>query len=227
MTAWGIVGAGALDLGSWLTPLWLVGVGLLAGMALLLLLWGLAFVVSRLTPQLMPDSPSAASAGSWFAGVVRLPLVLISRRTVSEVPQAVREGALWPILIVAIVLAAFGIVGALFVREPVTLLRSMGRLPAVGTATVEGAVPVSLAENRDDEFSEPIAHEFPISFRQDEIRQIVFRSDQHLIIAARPFAEAKPGAEIDLLSASRASTRLSIETSIGSLCAIWAAVRPS
>ena len=163
MTAWGIVGAGSLDLGNWLTPLWLLGVGSLAGLGLLLLLWGLAFVASRLTPQWMPDSPRQAAAGNWFVGVVRLPLVLASRRTVSEVPQAVREGALWPILIIAIVLAAFGIVGALFVRQPLTLLRSMGRLPTAGTATVEGTVPVSLAENRDDEFSEPIAHEFPIS----------------------------------------------------------------
>lgn len=200
MTAWGIVGAGGLELGNWLTPVWLLGVGMLAGVALLVLLWGLALVASRLTPRRMPDSPPAASAGSWFAGLLRLPFVLISRRTVSEVPQAVREGALWPILIVATVLAAFGVVGALFVREPLTLLRSMARLPAMGTVTVQGTIPVSLPENREDEFSEPVAHEFPISFRQDEIRQIVFRSDQHLSIAARPFTETKPGAEIDLLA---------------------------
>jgi len=76
----------------------------------------------------------------------------------------------------------------------------MARLPAMGTTTVEGPIPVSLPENRNDEFSEPVAHEFAVSFRQDEIRHIVFRSDQHLTIATRPFPEVKPGAEIDLLA---------------------------
>lgn len=199
MTAWGILGAGSIDLATWLTPLWLLGVGTLAGVVLLLLLWGLTFVVSRLTPQRASDSPRP-SAGGWIRGLVRLPAVLVSRRTVNEIPQAVREGALWPVMIIAIILAAFGIVGVLFVREPAVLLRSMGRLAAVGTATVEATVPVSLSENRDDEFSEPVGHEVAVSFRKDEVRRIVFRSDQHLTIATRPFSEVKPGAEIDLLA---------------------------
>ena len=53
---------------------------------------------------------------------------------------------------------------------------------------------------RNDEFSEPVAHEVAVSFRQDEIRHIVFRSDQHLTIATQPFPEVKPGAEIELLA---------------------------
>ena len=198
MTAWGIVGAVSVKLANWLTPLWLLGVGTLAGIALLLLLWGLAFVVSRLTPRMTSDSPPGGSAGGWMSNVVRLPAVLISRRTVNEIPQAVREGALWPVMIIAFVLAAFGIVGVLFVQEPAALLRSMGRLPAVGTTTLEATVPQP--EDREDEFSEPVAHEVAVFFRQDEIRRIVFRSDQHLTIATRPFAEVKPGAEIDLLA---------------------------
>ncbi len=205
MTAWGIVGAVSPTLTNWLTPLWLLGVGVLVGLALLLLLWGLAFVASRLTPRLAPDSPRSVSARGGFGQIVKLPLVLISRRTVSEIPQAVREGPLWPLLIVAIVLAAFGISGALFVREPLPLLRSMARLPAMGTTTVEGPIPVSLPENRNDKFSEPVAHEFAVSFRQDEIRHIVFRSDQHLTIATRPFPEVKPGAEIEFAGGRRSS----------------------
>ncbi len=198
MTAWGIVGAVSVTLANWLTPLWLLGVGTLAGISLLLLLWGLAFVVSRLTPRMTSDAPPRVSAGGWMRNVVRLPAVLISRRTVNEIPQAVREGALWPVMIIAFVLAAFGIVGVLFVQEPAALLRSMGRLSAVGTTTLEATIPQPA--DRDDEFSEPVAHEVPVSFRQDEIRRIVFRSDQHLTIATRPFAEVKPGAEIDLLA---------------------------
>ncbi len=200
MTAWGIVGAVSPILTNWLTPLWLLGVGTLVGLALLLLLWGLAFGISRLMPGTTADSSRRGSTGGWFGQLVNLPLVLISRRTVSEIPQAVREGPLWPVLIVTVFLAAFGILGALFVREPLPLLRSMARLPAMGTTTIEGTIPVSLPENRDDEFAEPAAHEFAVSFRQDEIRHIVFRSDQHLTIATRPFKEVKPGAEIDLLA---------------------------
>jgi len=200
MTASGIVGAVSPNLANWLTPLWILGVGALVGLALLLLLWGLAFGISRFMPGTMAESSRRGSAGGWFGRIVNLPLVLISRRTVSEIPQAVREGPLWPVLIVTVFLAAFGILGALFVREPVPLLRSMARLPAMGTTTIEGTIPVSLPENRDDEFAEPAAHEFAVSFRQDEIRHIVFRSDQHLTIATRPFKEVKPGAEIDLLA---------------------------
>ena len=57
MTAWGIVGAVSPTLTNWLTPLWLVGVGMLVGLALLLLLWGLALLASRFTRDEASDSP--------------------------------------------------------------------------------------------------------------------------------------------------------------------------
>jgi len=54
--------------------------------------------------------------------------------------------------------------------------------------------------NANDEFADPTAHEVAVSFRKDEVRQIVFRSNQNLTIAAQPFNVVKPGAEIELIA---------------------------
>jgi ABC-type transport system involved in multi-copper enzyme maturation permease subunit len=200
MTAWGILGAVSPNLSNWLTPLWLLGIGALCGLALLLVLWLVAFLASRLTP---PDDSAAgaSSAGeSWLHRLVRIPLILLSRRTVREVPGAVREGGLWPVLMAVIGLSVFGVVGALFVQEPLPLLRALGQLPEFGTKTVEVSVPVSEREDANDELSDPVAHEVAVSFRQDEVRQIVFRSNQNLTIATQPFNVVKAGAEIELIA---------------------------
>jgi ABC-type transport system involved in multi-copper enzyme maturation permease subunit len=199
MTVWGILGAVSPNLSNWLTPLWLLGAGASLGLVALLVLWLLALLVSRLISGGETGTSSAAGE-SILVRILRLPGILFSRRTVDEVPGAVREGGLWPVLIVAVSLAVFSVVGVLFVQEPLALLRAMQRLPAVGTETIEATVPVSGLENPNDEFSDPIAHEVAVSFRRDEIRRIVFRSDQNLTIATRPFAEVKSGAAIDLIA---------------------------
>jgi len=198
MTVWGILGAVSPNLSNWLTPLWLLGAGASLGLIALLVLWLLALLVSRLTPA---GEVGSSAAGESISGrILRLPGILFSRRTVDEVPGAVREGGLWPVLIVVVSLAVFSVVGVLFVQEPLALLRAMQRLPAVGTETIEATVPVSELENPNDEFSDPVAHQVAVSFRRDEVRRIVFRSDQNLTIATRPFAEVKSGATIDLIA---------------------------
>ena len=40
---------------TWLTPLWLIGIGILAGLLILLLLWALLFLVSRKTAREIPN----------------------------------------------------------------------------------------------------------------------------------------------------------------------------
>ena len=200
MTGWGILGAVSPNLSNWLTPLWLLGVGALGGLALLLVLWLFAFLVSRGLSSDTDETAGASADETWLHRLVRIPLILLSRRTVREVPGAVREGGLWPILMATVGLAVFGIVGALFVQEPMTLLRALGRLSEFGTTTVEATVPVSEPERANDEFAEPVAHEVAVSFRKDEIRQIVFRSDQNLTIATQPFNVVKAGAEIELIA---------------------------
>lgn len=199
MTAWGILGAVSPNLSNWLTPLWLLGVGALLGLAALLVLWFFALLVSRVIPSIEGSGGSEAGENVLLR-TLRLPLILLSRRTVREVPGAVREGGLWPVLIVTVSMAVFSVVGVLFVQEPAALLGSLERLPLLGSATVEATVPVSELENPDDEFSEPVAHEVGVAFRAEEIRQIVFRSDQNLTISTRPFNEVKPGATVDVLA---------------------------
>jgi hypothetical protein len=164
--------------------LWLLGVGALGGLALVLVLWLIAFLASRLAPADDLDAGSHSAGEGWLHRLVRIPLILLSRRTVREVPDAVREGGLWPVLIAVVGLSVFGVVGVLFVQEPLALLRALGRLPEFGTTTVEASVPVSERPNANDEFTDPTAHEVAVSFRKDEVRQIVFRSNQNLTIAA-------------------------------------------
>ncbi|MCU0871978.1 MAG: ABC transporter permease [Pirellulaceae bacterium] len=200
MTAWGILGAVSPNLSNWLTPLWLLGVGAACGLALLLVLWLIAFLASRLTPVDDFDAGASSAGENWLHRLVRIPLILLSRRTVREVPGAVREGGLWPVLMAVIGLSVFGVVGVLFVQEPLPLLRALGRLPEFGTKTVEATVPVSERQDANDELSDPVAHEVAVSFRRDEVRQIVFRSNQNLTIATQPFNVVKAGAEIELIA---------------------------
>ena len=200
-----LIGAGESWLSQWLTPVWLLGVGALGGLLLLLVLWLLAAVISRipgvgtLADHLRP-SKEGRSPGDMLHAVFRPCAVLVSRRTVAEVPAAVREGVLWPLFLVTVSLAGFGILGALFVEKPGELLASLKRLPFVGTQTTSHQVPVSEPEDSDDEFSELAAHVVNISFRSVEAQRILFNSDQNLSVATRPFADAKPGAAVEVIA---------------------------
>lgn len=199
----------------WLTPLWLLGVGTLFGLVLLLVLWGLAQVLSRVA--LIGGSPdsdkmsSAEAGGSSIASWLLRPIwVLFSRQTVAEIPLAVREGALWPIFLTAVSVGAFGIVGAIFVQDPVGLLGSLTRLPAVGTTSLPPfQIPVSQLEDPDDPFSELEAHRIPVSINVEELRSMTLESDQRLSIASRPFLEVRPGASLEVNAGEETTWRRS------------------
>lgn len=189
----------------WLTPVWLLGVGALVGLVILLALWLIVFLVSRI-PGLGTLADRFGRAGSGglaeaFGRVLVRPLaVLFSRRTVAEIPVAVREGALWPMFLATVSLAAFGLLGVIFVDEPLDLLSSIGRLPYAGSQTTEFQVPVSQPDDPGDPFSELVAHEQPVSFKVEEVRSLSIESDQNLSVAVRPFAEVKPGATIEVIA---------------------------
>ena len=196
-----LLGAVSPWITNWLTPVWLLGVGALAGLAVLIVLWGLAFIISRIPILGDVDGFLNAQGGSrTLAGFLRPVTALFSRRTVTEVPAAVREGVLWPLFLVTVSMAVFGIVGALLVQEPVSLLRSLGRLPYVGSETTEFSVAVSEPVNPDDEFSDLTATTVTLPFRFSEVRSIVVFSDQDLAIAARPFVEVVAGATLDVIA---------------------------
>jgi len=78
MTAWGILGAVSPNLSNWLTPLWLLGVGAVCGLALLLVLWLIAFLASRLAPADDLDAGSHSAGEGWlhrlkYRAIVGLP----------------------------------------------------------------------------------------------------------------------------------------------------------
>jgi hypothetical protein len=187
----------------WLTPVWLLGVGAIVGLALLLLLWGIALVISRLpvigdSANAIQEARAEESRAVLTQWILRPLLVLFSRRTVTEIPGAVREGALWPVFLTTVSLAAFGIFGAIFVDEPLQLLSSLTRLPSVGTAELEFEIPVSELEDPNDSFSDLTAHQVPVSLKLAEVRSLTFDSNQRLSVATRPFLDVKPGASLEV-----------------------------
>ncbi len=197
MTHCYVLGAVPPWISNWLTPIWLLGVGALVGLALLVVLWGLAYLLSRL--PIFGDIGDRNS-DSALPRVVRPFFAIFSRRAVGEVPGVVREGPLWPLFIVTIVFAVFGILGAFFVKDPASLLASLGRVPFVGTQTKTATVEVSKPSDPNDEFSELTAQMVPMRFRHDEIRVVVILSDQNLTVATLPFADVKPGMQLDVVA---------------------------
>ncbi|MCY2995849.1 MAG: ABC transporter permease [Planctomycetota bacterium] len=217
MSMLAIVGAVAPWINNWLTPIWLLGVGALAGLLLLFLLWLLLAILSRIPglgyladPRSAPGQRGETPEG--FRRFVRPICRLVSRRTVAEVPLAVREGVLRPLFVITVSLASFGILGTLLIREPLDLLASLTRLPYMGSRTETFEVSVSGLEDAKAEFSDPVAHELPVSISQSETRFLVFRSDQNLSISTRPFVETRPGASIDVIAGEELSWIKGIQT---------------
>ncbi|MCL4202136.1 MAG: ABC transporter permease [Pirellulaceae bacterium] len=210
---------GAVDnwVSMWLTPVWLLGVGAIFGLALLLLLWCFALVVARLpvigrSANAIQDARAEDSGALFTQWILRPLLVPFSHRTVTEIPAAVREGALWPIFLTTVSLAAFGIFGAIFVEEPLQLLSSLTRLPSVGTATLEFEIPVSEPEDPNDSFSDLKASQIPVSLKVAEVRSLTFASDQRLSVATRPFLDVKPGASLEVNAGEPAVWHKGVQT---------------
>jgi ABC-type transport system involved in multi-copper enzyme maturation permease subunit len=172
---------------NWLTPLSLMGLGVLAGFVILLAMWAVGAALS-MAPSLgrIAESSSlrwitlAILGGAllvvmtalslprfagWFAegAVVGLrntaltvlfliPLAaaigmaiitLISRRTVTEIPLALREGVLFHISIVLSIVAAVGLLSPILIEDPGEVIASLARLPYVGETkeTIELPAP--------------------------------------------------------------------------------------
>lgn len=106
--------AAAPWLTTWLTTIWLIGVGALLGVAALLVIWAALF--------------------------------LVNRQAAREVPLGIAEGVLLPLTFIVLITAAFGIVGALFAREPIAILQSIGRLPYAGERTIVEVIPPNQEE---------------------------------------------------------------------------------
>ena len=227
---------------SWLTPLWLLGVGVFLGLLLFLFIWAAAAILSRIgfLGRLADDRRRAlrwttiitlvaGGAGTIFLGITRwsalteagggnalaalgslislaLPamiflwlgvfgvVMLIWRRTVAEMPLALAEGVLWPVLVTSTFLAGFGFMGFFATENPLAILKTLGRVTAVGTETFEFTLDSGEfgAEN-------PKLQQRSVDFRVNEIATLVIRTDQRLTVT-RDLATAESyGQSIEVL----------------------------
>lgn len=163
-----------------LTPIWLLGVGAAAGLFLLLAIW-LVLTILSFVPGLNN-------------------LRFCSRRTVSEIPLAVREGALWGVFLITCGMAVFGVAGSLLIRDRDEILKSLPRLLTAGNVVVETTVALSPKVDPGDEFSELVTHEVPVTLTMTELQTIVFASDQNLTLSSKPFEDAAPGSSLELIA---------------------------
>jgi len=221
--------AGPTWVNNWLTPVWIVSVGALIGLALLLVLWGAAEVVARIPglsevtgdprrrlplvgivaaivfglivvfgvipavgtwkadDALLENLSLVALLGIPFSLAAGFTLVsLSSRRAVSEIPGAVREGPLWPILIEILTLGVFAVAGVLVVSQPAEIMQSLARTPYVGSRELKFDIP---PPNEVSDAADPPQNKIDVSFRKAELKTLVFKSSEALTIDTKETSE--------------------------------------
>jgi ABC-type transport system involved in multi-copper enzyme maturation permease subunit len=242
MTSLSLLGVVPTWITNWLTPLWLIGLGALIALVVLLILWGVAFVLSRVPaigqlaenrslrskvipvlsvlsffvllgltlPRLAgPDGVRDAEA-TVMTALLLVPVALAcglglvwltSRRTVAEVPQAIREGFLWPVFILTLAFSAFAFVGAAVTTHPKEILNSIVRLPYSGESSKTFTIPAATAAVLEDESQDPPQHPIEVHIRTSELHGFELTSDQSITVDVKkaeavdvaPMIEASPG----------------------------------
>lgn len=153
---------------STLIPVWLIGIGALAGIVLISLFWSLL--------KLMGFVPR-------FDRV---------RRVADETWMTIREGVLFPVMILVCFLAVLGIIGT-FTLQPVgkslDILRSLPRLASVGVTEASGTLPGLPQPAEQDEFAvppTPARQEILISFVGAELKKLEIEANENVVVAADP-----------------------------------------
>lgn len=215
---------------TWLTPLWLMSVGVVCGLIVLVAVWGLAAAAARV-PALgkLADDPrlriKLATAGmlitvpiywwlvskAWFGGgnslganfffgaIALVPIcwilpyafiMLMARRTVSEVKSAVQEGVLLPLFWLAVVFAVFSVVGFLAVRTPGDFLTSIKRWQSTGDFVSMHTLPAGGRRGGSDgAFSDAQVQPIDVNFRRSELRRLIFQSTERLEVTTAALKE--------------------------------------
>ena len=227
---------------SWLTPLWLLGVGVFLGLLAFLFIWAAAAILSRIgfIGRLADDrrralrwttiiTVVASVAGTVFLGMTRwsalteagdgnaltavgnlislaLPatiflwlgvfgiVMLVWRRTVAEMPLALAEGVLWPVLVTSTFLAGFGFMGFFATENPLAILKTLGRVTAVGTETFEFTLDAGELDAENPELQQR-----SVDFRVNEIATLVIRTDQRLTVTRDLVTAESYGQSIEVL----------------------------
>jgi hypothetical protein len=229
---------------NWLTPIWILGLGALAGVLVVLLLWLVGFGLSRVkaisdlsenrtlrliagavlaavllaiwSPWLMGQLQdrwaqqvqqevatnrfvdvlslfAPAAVACLVAGVALM--VLVSRRTMEELPLLFQEGPLFWVTVAVLSFAAFGILGTVVVRDPEGMLDSLRRWPELGRQEYTYTIPAA----EGDQFALAAEHEIPLSIRMEELRTLTFESrPESLTISPFPNAERSGTVPLDI-----------------------------
>ena len=148
----------------------------------------IATLISNQALQPAVNADSVMVAVGWlllsflFATAI---VTLISRRALAETDIALREGVLWPLLVLSAVLTGGALFGLFIVRKPADLLDSLVRWPVLMSQgdylkTVEvAAAPTA--------FDDPPEMEIDVNFRRDEARSLIIKSDQRVRLRSESF----------------------------------------
>ncbi len=117
---------------------------------------------------------------------------VVSRRAGQEIPVMIAEGPLMPITVVVLIFSLFGILGGVFVHEPVAMVKSLPRFMATGNQTPVVKVPVS-----DDGVFTKVSLDYPV--QASELSQFKIVSDQPIILR-RMDGQEQLCADIDVLA---------------------------
>jgi ABC-type transport system involved in multi-copper enzyme maturation permease subunit len=148
-----------------MTPVWLLGIAVLAGLVLVAVTWAL------------------------LAGISRLPGLDPLRRATNDVWNIVREGVLFWVLILLLILGSWGILGTFLLRpvgESFEILASLGRLNQVGTITYTETLPGTGLEGSESELFVPDEVALPVNIMGSELRRFRIESPERLSVASKP-----------------------------------------
>ncbi|MBC8356629.1 MAG: ABC transporter permease [Planctomycetes bacterium] len=142
-------------------------------------------------PQLAERDSGNDAESTVMVALLLVPVALIfglglvwltARRTVAEIPQAVREGFLWPIFILTLSLSAFAFVGYAVSTQPKEILNSIMRLPFSGSRSESFTIPATTQEILEDESQDPPQHPIQVNIYTSELKGIKLTSDQSITI---------------------------------------------
>ncbi len=157
-----VLGFLGVKVASTVTPVWLVGVGLLAGVVLIALFWGLLLILSR------------------------VPGLTFLARPACEFWSTIREGVLYYVLIAVVVFCAIAVLGTFMLRTPsdsLDILSSLPRLTQVGTREFSATIPGTPPAANPDDLVVPPEHDMEVIFRGDELRNLTIRSTENLSVS--------------------------------------------
>ncbi|MBI84652.1 MAG: hypothetical protein CMJ81_15780 [Planctomycetaceae bacterium] len=138
---------------TWITPIWLLGIGAGLGLVVLLTSWAL--------------------------------IAVFSRRLAVSTARSVREGILWPILVVVFLVSLISLIATSSLRNPTEILSSLTKLPQVGTTQLLFTLPGPDAEPDSDGYIP--AEETPqeVNFRLKELQRIVIEAPGNITVRTR------------------------------------------